>query len=91
MTDALHRCVRCGMADSTVFEYDDKGTWQHLPVAAGCEIASLKRQLAAERAIVDRCRPYVEYALPEQHGPWSDAHSWEVVARALLADISGRG
>ena len=54
---------------------------------AGCRYA-LKRELAAERALVDRCVPYVEWV--GNNPPLEMDSADEAEAQALLADIQAR-
>ena len=78
MTDALHRCVRCEVADENVtvphYHLTPEGHasiprsdfigFAHEHGEIGC-CAALKRQLAAANALIDRCRPYFQERVDE--------------------------
>ena len=96
MTDALHRCANCGIADERVIPINHPNGFESIflhtneqgrPSLLVC-IDALKHQLAARDALIERCRPYVDAPLKYKQHPPTDLLVIE--ATALLADIDGR-
>ena len=86
MTDALHTCARCGVADETVRRWPvtEDGKHEHPTHRLLIEcVTALKRELAAANALLERCVPYV-LASTKKDGQTGEN------ARAILADINGR-
>ena len=99
MTDALHRCDDCGLADMNVtVRREGKNGYYYMHGDEGDCLAAALRQLAAADALIGRCRPYVEERT-EDYSDWASvfpdkAGEYCDKARALLADIDaalGRG
>ena len=81
MTDALHRCVRCGLVDADVRTPVGIIAASHDPPWDKACLQAALRQLAARDVLIERCRPYMARE--------SNGLGWEN-ANALLADIDGR-
>lgn len=87
MTDALHTCARCGVADHNVSGPSRPGHLQPQglhPYEEHC-IAALQRELAAANALLDRCVPIVTKLAELGRCQVSTDQ-----ARALLADIRAK-
>ena len=88
MTDALHRCARCEVAYEADAPRDLRGKKFHDMWLC---IDALKRQLAAADALIERCRPYVEYPTNIDMPLPLTWEQWQERANALLADIDCEG